>query len=116
MLMSLKNFPQESMKFEIQAFKKVADRRKLRETHVPYTGAPQRHPYDDGRILLVADPYSPNTFYYEFDREDVSYVEELPNLVNMDGETISMVRIWVRKMSIGVRCQPFFVEETQFRY
>ena len=65
--MSLKNFPQESMKFEVQTFKKVADPKKLRETHVPYTGAPQRHPYDTDRILLVADPYSPNTFYYEFE-------------------------------------------------
>jgi hypothetical protein len=111
--MPLKNIPQESMKFEIQAFKKAADRNKLRETHLPYTGAPQRHPYDDDRVMLVADPYSPNTFYYEFDRADVSYVEELPNLVNMDGEAIAMVRIWVRKMSIGVRCLPFIVDDTQ---
>jgi inorganic pyrophosphatase len=40
-------------------------------------------------------------------------VEELPNIVNLDGETIKMVRIWVKKMSVGILCSPFLVEETK---
>ena len=44
--------------------------------------------------------------------DDVAFVEELPNLVNIEGEAISTARIWVKKMSIGVRCSPFVVEET----
>jgi len=50
--------------------------------------------------------------YYEFKINDISYVEELPNLVNMEGETITMVRIWIKKMSIGIKCFPFVVEDT----
>ena len=100
------------MKFEIQAFNKVADRHKLRETHVPYTGAPQRHPYDDGRILLVADPYSPNTFYYEFNKEDITLAEDLPSIVNLENETLTMVRLWVKKGTLAVRCTPFRVANT----
>jgi hypothetical protein len=39
-------------------------------------------------------------------------VEELPNIVNLEGKTIMMVRVWIKKMSIGLRCSPFVVEDT----
>jgi hypothetical protein len=39
-------------------------------------------------------------------------VEELPNIVTVDGETVTMVRVWIKKMSIGMRCSPFIVEDT----
>jgi inorganic pyrophosphatase len=35
----------------------------------------------------------------------------LPNIVNLEGETITMVRAWIKKMSIGMRCSPFIVED-----
>ena len=40
-------------------------------------------------------------------------MEKLPNIVNVDGETVNMVRLWVKKMSTGVLCTPFFVEEVK---
>jgi inorganic pyrophosphatase len=61
----------------------------------------------------VTDPFSTNTLYYEFSKDDISYLEELPNLVSLDGDTITMVRIWVKKMSVGIRCAPFIVEDTR---
>ena len=85
----------------------------LKDTHVPFSGSPKKHPYDSDRVILVADPFSTNTLYYEFNKEDISYLEELPNLVNLDGETITIVRIWVKKMSVGIRCSPFIVEDTR---
>ena len=30
-----------------------------------------------------------------------------------DGDTITMVRVWVKKMSVGIRCSPFIVEDTR---
>ena len=75
-------------------------------------GAPQRHPYDPDKITLIPDPLSTHTFYYEFAAEDISYVEELASVVNIEGETISMARIWVEKGSMGLRCSPFVVEDT----
>ena len=45
--------------------------------------------------------------------DDVTYVEELPNLVNLEGVAVPMVRIWIKKMSVGVRCTPFLVEDTR---
>ncbi len=104
---------QKAEKFEIQAYKKPKDLKKLKDTHVAFSGSPQKHPYDSDKIILVSDPFSSNTFYFEFNKDDISYVEELPNLVNVDGEVMTLARIWVKKMSVGVRCTPFLVEDTR---
>lgn len=107
------NYPQETLKFQIQAYEKPKDIRLMRQTHVSFSGSPKKHPYDAEQVILVADPFSTNNLFYEFTKEDISYVEELPSLVNQDGETITMVRVWVKKMSVGIRCSPFIVEDTR---
>ena len=104
--------PQQTIKFEIQTFRPPKDRQALRTTHVAFSGSPQRHPYDSAKIILVADPYSTHNFFYEFYKNDIAYIEELPNIVNLDGDTITMVRVWIKKMSIGMRCSPFIVGDT----
>ena len=113
--MVFSNFPQAAEKFEIQAYKRPRNLKTLRETHIAFSGSPRKHPFDDTKIVLITDPLSMNTFYYEFKTGDISFVEELPSLVNPDGETIVLVRIWVKKQSIGVRCTPFIVEDTRVR-
>ena len=110
--MSDKTFPIDGEKFEIQAYKRPRNIKDLIKTHVPFSGAPQRHPYESDKVILIPDPFSTHTFYYEFRTEDISFIEELPSLVNIEGNTISMVRIWVEKGSIGLRCSPFVVEDT----
>lgn len=62
-----------------------------------FYGTPKKHPYEKKRVILVADPFGTNTFYYEFNMKDILSVEEQPSLTNIDGESISMVRIWVKK-------------------
>jgi hypothetical protein len=106
-------FPSRFEKFEIQAFQKPKDFKTLKKTHIPFSGSPQRHPYDAEKIILIADPFSNNTIYYEFKRKNIDYLEELSNVVDITGKTITMVRIWVRKLSVGVRCAPFLVEDIQ---
>ena len=110
--MASDSYPQEAIKFQIQAYKKPKNINLLKDTHVSFSGSPNKHPYDSEKVILVIDPFSTNNFYYEFNKEDITYVEELPNLVNIDGETITMVRVWVKKMSLGIRCSPFIVEDT----
>jgi hypothetical protein len=109
--MSVTSFLQEAEKFEIQTYKTPKDLKNLRKTHAPYSGAPQKHPYDSEKFILISDPYSDNTVYFEFMIKDISYVEDLPSLVNLEGEAISMVRIWVKKMSVGILCSPFVVTD-----
>jgi inorganic pyrophosphatase len=113
MIMSSTGFLKEAEKFEIQAYKVPKDPRTLVKTHVPFSGSPRKHPYDSKKIILVADPYSSNTFYYEFRGEDIAYGQELPSITNIEGETITMVRIWVKKMSVGLRCTPFIVGDIE---
>lgn len=109
--MAGKEVPQRVERFEIEAYKKPGDSKELRKTHMPFTGAPYKHPYDPKKIVVVPDPYGSLPFYYEFRREDVSYAEELPSIVNLDGETVKMARLWVKKRSLGLLCSPFVVEE-----
>jgi len=104
---------QDSQKFEVQVYQKPKNIEKLRDTHIPFSGAPQKHPTNPKKVVLIVDPYGNHMLYYEFRTEDISYAEELPNIVTLDGETISMGRIWVKKKSVGVRCTPFLVEDLQ---
>jgi inorganic pyrophosphatase len=107
------NALQEMPRFEIQAYRKVKNVRELRNTHVAFSGSLRKHPHENAKVILVSDPYSANTFYYEFAAEHISYAEEIPNLVTPEGETIRMVRIWVKKGCIAIRSTPFVVEDTR---
>lgn len=100
-------------KFEITPYQRVKDIKQLKETHVGYSGSPRKHPLDAGKVILLGDPYRRNTFYYEFKTEDITFVEELPNIVNVNNEVIAVVRVWVRKGSVGLRCTPFWVEDME---
>jgi len=110
--MPIKLFPYVHEKFEIQVYKKPKNLRLLRETHISFTGSPRKHPYDPDRVILITDPYSKITSYYEFKTADISYVEEIMNLVDIDGDIVPMARVWVRKKSIGARASLFIVDDT----
>ena len=111
--MPIEKFLQQSKKFEIEAYKKPGDLKELRKTHVPFSGSPSIHPYDAQKVILVPDPYSTSPFYYEFKSEDIAFIERLPSIVTLDGDTLKMARLWVKKTSVGMVCTPFLVEETR---
>jgi len=111
--MPMRQFPQEIKKFEVQAYERPKSLKALKKNHVPFSGSPRKHPHDREKVILVVDPYSSNTFYYEFKAKDISFVEELPGIINLDGEILPMVRIWVKKTSVGLRCSPFIVEDIE---
>ena len=101
----------ETEHFEITRFKRPRDIKSLKQAHVAFSGSPRKHPYDPHRVILVVDPYSQNNHYYQFNVDDIAFVEELANVVTMDETVIPMVRLWIRKGSIGVRSTPFWVED-----
>ena len=111
--MVIKNFPQEIKRFEIETFRRPKNLEELKRTHVAFSGSPIRHPLDPKKVILIPDPYTSSPFYYEFKTEDVAFAEKLPSVVNLKGETVTMVRFWVKKMSVGMLCTPFVVEETK---
>ena len=110
--MPIRHFPEAHEKFEVQVYKKPKSIKLLQQTHIAFTGSPRKHPYDSLRVILITDPYSKVTSYYEFKIADISYVEEMVNLVDIDGETVPMARIWVKKKSIGARASLFVVDDT----
>jgi hypothetical protein len=111
--MQEKDAPREAAAFQLQAFRKPKDIHLLRLENVSFSGSPRKHPYDPGKIILVADPYSENTIYYEFTKTDVSFVEELPSVVDLEGNTFTMIRMWVKRHSLAVRSTPFITGDTR---
>ena len=104
-------FPQINQKFEIQEYKRPKNHKELPKTHVAFSGAPYKHPFDVDKIILVVDPFSTHTFYHEFKTQDIAYAEDLGNIVTVKEETVAIVRIWVKKGSVGVQCTPFVVSD-----
>ena len=111
--MTITTYLKSSEKFEIQKYERPKDKATLLRTHVAFSGSPRKNPNDASKIILATDPFSTHRSYYEFNVEDISYAEELPSLINPSGETITMARIWVKKMSVGIRFFPFLVEDTE---
>ena len=72
--MSLHTLLQKTEKLEIQAYKKPKDFKMLPKSHVAFTGSPQKHPHNSNTVILISDPFSTSAFYYEFIKEDISYI------------------------------------------
>jgi inorganic pyrophosphatase len=105
------HFPQKAEKFEIKAYEKAGGAAELKKTHVAFCGMLFNHPKDPEVVVLSAEPYGKPTFYYEFRIADISCMEEVSNLVNLEGEVVTISKIWVKKGVVGVRCLPFLVDE-----
>ena len=102
---------QKAEKFEIEAYRKAKKPQELIKTHVSFSGLPKKHPLHPDRVILIPDPLSTSAYYLEFRSKDISFVEELPNLVDEKGEVLTMARIWVKKQSVAIRSTPFLVDD-----
>ncbi len=78
---------------------------------VSFKGSPRKHPYDSEKLMLIVNPFSSNTFFYEFLTKDIIHYDELPSMVTDGGETLSMVRIWVMRGTVGMKYIPFEVDD-----
>jgi len=88
------------------------DRRpELASEAISFIGAPRKHPYDDSKLLLITEPFSSDTEFFEFQTDDIVYYEERPNISTESGESLFIVQIWVRKGSLGIQYHPFEVSD-----
>ena len=113
--MPLRKFPHAVKEFAVQVYQRPMDETRFYETHIAFTGTPQKHFFDPEKVVLVIDPFSFNTSYYEFTNSDISFVEELQTTVNSDGQAVPIVRIWVKKQAIGLHSTPFVVADTRLK-
>ena len=111
--MTADTFLQKTERLEIEKYKAPKDRLAIIKTHVPFSGSLQKHPHEAQKLILVLDPYCTHISYLEFNQKDVNYLERLPSISNLEGETVNITRIWVKKGSVAVRHTPFIVEHTQ---
>ena len=81
------------------------------EKAVSFKGSPRKHPYDSEKLILIANPFSAHTFFYEFLIKDIIHYDELPSLVTDSGDTAPIVRIWVLRGTIGIEYTPFEVDD-----
>jgi inorganic pyrophosphatase len=78
---------------------------------VGFIGALRKHPYDDEKCLLIADPTGCEPAIFEFRLADVLGAEEMPSPIDAEGKNISLVKLWIRRGSFGIRYEPFEVDE-----
>lgn len=106
--MSISSYLKLKGKFELQQY--VRSENIDKKAYISFYGSPKKHPHEQNRVILIADPFSHHTFYYEFNVEDIASVQEMPNISTLEGDAIPMVRIWVKKGSVAMRCTPFIVD------
>lgn len=111
--MNIDKFLEIKDKLELQKFVRNVETDK--KNCISFYGSPRKHPYEKSRIVLVADPFSKHTFYYEFNIKDILSVDEQPSISNLNGDSVSMVRVWVKKRSVGIQCTPFIVDDITLR-
>jgi len=104
------HFLEKATTLEIAKFQQSIDRKKLKQNCMAFSGSLRQHPHEKEKVILLADPYGTDIMYYEFKNEDIFFAEKLPDIVNMEGEDVTMVMLWIKKGSIAIRSTPFFVQ------
>jgi len=106
--MSLKKYMETKVLNEITLYKKGDDDYAVK--CVSFRGNPRKHPYDGDKILLIENPFSPSTAFYEFRLEDVGHVNDQASLVTEEGKSLKMVELWVKRGSLAIQYEPFEVK------
>ena len=78
---------------------------------VSFMGYPQQHPTEKNKLILVHDPLGESPAVIEFKLDDLLYMEELPQAVTVSGESIPLIKLWVRRGARGMFLEPFEVDE-----
>jgi len=102
-------FIQKAQRLSVERYKKPRDMMAIARTHVSFSGSLQKHPTAPDKVIIIPDPYNMDQTYFEFSRADIGYLEKLPGITTLEGETANIIRIWVEKNSIALRCTPFVV-------
>ena len=102
----LKKLLEISKKYQIEPFGEV----NLKETHIPFEGTPKKHPQDEKVILLLLNPFSKNHSFYEFPIESIGNVEDLGTITSEKGQSVTKIRVWVKKGMPAIKSEPFIVK------
>ena len=90
---------------------KYAEPSRLNREGVPFVGQAKQLTNSPDKIYLRLDSISSHGQMLEFKTNDIIYAENVNTLTKGNGMAITIVRIWVRKGSIGIKLEPFAVNE-----
>ena len=79
------------------------------QTCKEFLGSPRKHPSDSSRMILVTGVLENQRSFLEFRKEYIRHVDESQTLTTQDGESVTMVSLWVEKGSIAIELCPFKV-------
>ena len=102
----IKKLIEMAASYEVSKFRNV----KLKDSHIPYEGSPKKHPTDENILILLTDPHSRKSSFYEFSVESIGKIEELGTITSENGESVYMIRVWIRKGMTALKTDPFVVE------
>jgi hypothetical protein len=109
--MDLIELLEEEPLYEITRYKSGAP-----QDAVAFAGTVRKHPYDADKCILLADaPLSSSAgstpAILEFRKADVLGMEELASPVDESGHSRQVLKLWIRRGSLGLRYEPFEVDE-----
>ncbi|MFP4301700.1 MAG: hypothetical protein ACLFPW_14705 [Spirochaetaceae bacterium] len=87
----------------------------FRDNAVAFRGAPRRHPYDPGKLLLIPSPTESPSSFYEFKSADIVHAEVLRSITTENGQTLQLYELWIKKGSLGMLMRPFSVGDDPVR-
>lgn len=94
---------------EKRELEKYRDPNRLMKEAIPYIGQPKQQEGNPEKIYIRLNPLSSNGAFLEFKTQDVVYAETVKTVSQNDGTAFNIVKIWIRKGSIGIKMEPFSV-------
>jgi hypothetical protein len=78
---------------------------------VAFVGTLRMHPYEKDKCILISEDEGAEPAVLEFRKSDVLAVEEMASLVDEAGSSRTVAKLWVRRGSLGLRYEPFEVDD-----
>jgi len=99
-------------KNEILSITKYDSLKFSEKNSVSFSGSPIQHPYDNEKFILICDPLSDHTEFLEFSKTDVVKLEDLTSITTKKGESVRLIKIWIKEGVVALKYQPFIVGKT----
>lgn len=96
---------------EERELSKFSNPHRLHKEAVPYVGHAKQLKDTPEKIFLRLDSISSHGQMLEFKTKDVIHAEDVNTVTKENGQAIRIVRIWVKKGSIGIKLEPFVVTD-----
>ncbi len=75
-----------------------------------FIGTPFKNPSRKDKVVLTPSAFGLNKVFYEFDVKDVVKWEEIDKIVDNKGNTLPVIKLYIKKNSNALKYEPFRVK------